>query len=211
LEGYAKHTGVGLDFYGGFDGAQRVRAMLYLMESPSSEAFEITAFAIEYPRKFAQLEHRQILGSLMALQVDRSRIGDILLDDEGYAYFVVMSEMAPYFREHFTKVGSTSISLKLADISQLQWEEKLEEFQIMVASLRLDVMVAAILNLSRNQSAEYFKLGYVQLNHQLEQNHSRICKVGDLLSIKRYGRCKILEQVRITKNKKLVLLMGKVI
>lgn len=211
LEGLANYAGVAIEYFGGFVGASRVRGILYLQDAPSLEDFQIAAFTIEYPRKFVRLEHRQILGTLMSLQVDRSRIGDILLDEEGNGYVVFSKEMAPYFQEHFTQIGSTSIKLRETDITTLQWEEKLEEFQIMVASLRLDVVVSAILNLSRAQSAEYFKLGYVQLNHQQELNHSRTCKVGDLLSLRKYGRCKILEQVRVTKNQKLVLRVGKVV
>jgi len=213
LEGYRKsYEGLSLAWHGGFEGAERRRCLIHLFgEDVDLEAFAIQGFALEYPKKFATVEHRQVLGALMGLQIDRSRIGDIIVDEKGDVYVAVMDEMAAYIKEHLLSAGSTQIRLKEMDLSQVKREEKFEESEIMVASMRLDAIVASILKLSRAQAADCFKEGRIQLNYQLEQNHSRTCQVGDLLSIKRYGRCRILEQVRMTKNEKFVLRIGKTI
>ena len=211
LKGFAKsYDGVSLSFHGGFTGAERCRALILPAGGIWEDGdFSIGGFQIHYHKKFSSINHRQILGSLMGLQIDRSRIGDIILDGEGNAFFAIALEIAPYVQEHLLAIGSTTVRLNPMDLSGFIREEQWEESEIMVASMRLDAVVAAILKLSRSQVATYFKEGHIQINHQLEQNHSRACQIGDLFSIRKYGRCKILAQSRVTKNNKLVLLIGK--
>ncbi|MCL1949607.1 MAG: YlmH/Sll1252 family protein [Turicibacter sp.] len=211
LSALAKNfDGLALDFEGGFLGAERCRCLIMpIFETSSREDFSIAGFTIGYPKKFSEIGHRQILGSLMGLQIDRSRIGDIVVDASGDAYFAATAEMAPYLMEHFTSVGSVPIKLKPVDLFSIQHEKKTEDFEIMVASLRLDVIVASLLKCSRSDASDCLKEGRVQVNHKQELNHSRMCSPGDLLSIRGYGRCRILEEVRLTKHKKTVLLMGK--
>ena len=77
--------------------------------------------------------------------------------------------------------------------------------------MRLDVVVASLMKASRSEVFEYMKQGNIQLNFKLEQNHSYQCKIGDVISIKRYGRYKLLAQKSITKSGRIVVIIGKTV
>jgi RNA-binding protein YlmH len=205
-------SGVGIGYEGGFSDAERRRAVLfpdYLDETDLVP--EVSGFCISLKGKDSALEHRQILGSLMGLKIDRSRIGDIVCLPDGSAYVAVCGEFSDFVSEHFTAVGREPIRLAPADLSRIAKETALEERDVIVASLRLDVLVSALTNATRSQVADAIKQGEVQLNHSVVNNHSKVCQVGDLISIKRFGRHRLLAQKKVTKSGKLVMVIGKTV
>src|SRR5690625_5018594 len=72
-----------MNSFGGYEAAERKR--LYLSPSyfePSQDDFQIRVAEIRYPKKFAELSHGQILGTLMGSGIKRETIGDIITDSE---------------------------------------------------------------------------------------------------------------------------------
>lgn len=63
-----------------------------------------------------------------------------------------------------------------------------EESSIIVASERLDVLIAAVYGLSRNAVKEYFLSGRVFVNSRVNENFSHIPKSGDIISVRGKGR-----------------------
>ena len=81
VESLVRQAGLELHTYGGFENAERERVIIapdYFVPTPAD--FQIQISAIKYPEKFATIEHRDVLGSMMALGVDRAQFGDIILD-----------------------------------------------------------------------------------------------------------------------------------
>ncbi len=201
-----------LEFEGGINNAERKRAIFYpsfMLDKTNLNT--VIGYEIEYNRKLFQLEHRQILGSLTALNVDRNLIGDILIQSSGRIYLCVCEEYAAFFEQEFNQVGKYPIRLRQVDINHLQREEHYETFEIIISSMRLDVVVANMIKVSRSQVHQIITEGRVQVNWTPEQNHSRHCVVGDILSVKGRGRFKLLSHKSQTKSGKSVIVVGKTV
>nr|WP_232970446.1 YlmH/Sll1252 family protein [Salisediminibacterium selenitireducens] len=104
-----KDAGLLVYFSGGQEGAERKRAIIapdYFEPEPGD--FELTLFELQYPVKFATLEHPKILGSLTGMGIRREKFGDILSLDERFQV-VVCHEIADYMSLNLDKVGKTKV------------------------------------------------------------------------------------------------------
>lgn len=207
-----EYNDINVQFIGGFKDAERKRAIIipsYLSDSTFNQT--VVGYEVVYPVRHVTLEHRQILGSLTALNIDRALIGDILVLESGKIFITICEEFSSFIVQHFTKVGRHNIKLVETEINDLQRIEQYQTDEYIVSSMRLDVVVASLMKASRSQVFEYIKQGNVHLNFKLEQNHSYQCQLGDVISIKRYGRYKLLDQKSTTKSGRVVVIIGKTV
>ena len=173
---------------GGYQEAERVMACFY----PDGEepVFPFRCVHITWDKRYHQAEHRALLGSVLGLGIEREMVRDISLQ-EGGAYLMVVEEMAGFIADSLVKAGSTPVEAvvmeELPTISQA--EGKL--FRDTVASLRLDAVVAAGLNLSRSEAASCILSSRVMVNHKPEMRLDAQVQEGDLLSIRGHGRLKL--------------------
>ena len=203
----AKLVDVSVIFDGGFETAQRRRAVIFpIFMAVESIDVLVSIFKIEVIGT-GDVTHSQVLGSLMALKIDRSVIGDIAINTND-AYFVSCSEFDEFLKGHFTKVGSQEIYLELVK-ERVVHKPQFEDVEIIASSMRLDVVVKALINASRGKASEYLNAGFVRLNHVVDKKPSRMCNVGDILSIRKHGRFKISEIKKITKSGKFVVVVSK--
>lgn len=176
--------------FGGADGCERVVARF---GSPSDfgyeEEFPISIIKIAPKlKKFSdELSHRDFLGALMNLGIERKFLGDIIVKDN-VAYVFALNKMAEYIAENLLKVKHTAISAEIVfDVP----EDRLfptESISIPVSSLRLDCLIAGIYNLSRSQVVELFSAQKVFINGRLIENISHIPKEKDIISLRGFGR-----------------------
>ncbi|MGL4374198.1 MAG: YlmH/Sll1252 family protein, partial [Turicibacter sp.] len=206
------NSDIKVEFEGGFLQAERQRAIISSLSSEYDiNLTTVVGLNVSYPKRHITLEHRQLLGSLTALKIDRSWIGDILIQDDGTILIAVCEEYSSFIYGNFNKVGKNPITLSQVSIAQVKRIESFEEFEIIIASLRLDVVVAAITKQSRQVVHELVTQGAVQMNWKMEQNHSKICGLTDVVSIRKYGRFKLLSQKAVTKSGKIIVIVGKTI
>lgn len=207
-----QNSEVRVRFEGGFQKAERKRAILYPDYLKLNNLSQyVKGYEIEYNQKLVTLKHPQILGSLTALNIDRSLIGDIVILSNGRIYLAICEEFSEFFLQHFHKVGKHSILIKESSISQFEKIDQEDEFEIIISSMRLDVIVASLMKVSRSQVHEYIMQAGVQVNWVIEQNHSRICQIGDVLSIKRHGRFRLKVLKSRTKSERFVIIVGKTV
>ena len=90
-------------------------ALYYDWEYPIS-ALKITP---AYPKFAEKLGHRDILGSLMQLGVDRCKLGDILVGEQE-AYLLCEETVADYFAEHLEKIRHTLVKVEPCSLSDLK-------------------------------------------------------------------------------------------
>jgi len=198
---------VDIVFAAGFEGGERQRAALIpsFIKNPTVD-IPISVFKIEVISG-SEINHSQVLGSLMGLDIDRNLIGDIVVGKEG-VYFASCSEFDVFLLESFTKVGRHDIRLERMT-ETISTGQQFENIEVIVSSMRLDVVVKALVQGSRNSAEEYLNSGYVRLNHVVDKKPSRNCNVGDLLSIRKHGRFKITEIKKKTKGGKFILVIRK--
>lgn len=172
--------------------------------------FELALVEIDYQAKFHQLEHGQILGSLLnQLGLRRDCFGDILVN-QGRAQVMVDKSLLTYVLSSIDKIGRAGVKLREVDFSQLiTVEDRGKEEMVLVASLRLDAVLAAMLKLSRNEAVKLLEQERVQVNHGLVTKSTTLLTEGDLLSIRGFGRYRLKADQGLTKTGKHKLLIYK--
>ena len=141
-------------------------------------------------RKFAEdLSHRDYLGAIMNLGIERSMLGDIVIKD-GNAYVFVLRKLSHYLTESLTTIRHTSITAEITDDAGEILKPEFEEIQGTVSSVRMDSIVALCGRLSRTKAAAYIESEKVFVNGQVITNVSRSLKDGEIISIRGIGKFK---------------------
>jgi RNA-binding protein YlmH len=175
----------------------------------NEEDFQIALLEIDYPKKFVTIEHPQVLGSLMSLGLKRGKFGDILIKD-GRIQFFAAKEVCDYIKNNLESIGRsgvklTEINLNSSICSDVLWTDE----HVTVSSLRLDTIVSNIHHLSRQKSQLFIGQGLVKVNWTLIENSAfEVCE-GDLISVRGYGRARIMSIDGKTKKEKWRIQVGK--
>ena len=198
------------ELFGGYEGAMR-RILCIYPEYMQPEHGEFPIRIIRFDSRGAgSLTHRDYLGSLMALGIDRSQTGDILCDESG-AYAVLSpaaAEMAVY---GITKIGRVGVKTRYADGDVLTREDKFSEITATVASLRLDCVISAALRVSREKAAALIRSGSVSVNHGITESVSENVAEGSVMSVRGYGRFILWEIGGSTKKDRIHITIKKYI
>ena len=171
--------------------------------TPSLEDFEMTLLEIEYPSKFQQLTHSKILGTVLnRLGIDRKLFGDILVTEEK-AQIIVDQRFITLFQDGIQKISKLPVSLVERPFSdRIESKDEYQEKEVMVSSLRLDAFLSSILKLSRSQAAALVEKKLVQVNYHIVEKSDYQVKIGDLISVRRFGRIVLLKENGQTKKDK---------
>ena len=181
-----------VQFYGGYEAAERKRAIIcpeYF--SPTQSDFEMELTEVVYPSKFASLTHGKILGTLIGTGMKRELFGDILSDGTRWQ-FLLASNIASYVHSQVTKIGKVSVRLEKRTYTDLI--TPIDDWTIVhdtVSSLRLDTVIAAIYNISRQRAKELVTSGKVKLNWAEFERPDFELGLLDIVSIRGYGRIQI--------------------
>lgn len=186
----AREAGVSVAFDGGWPEAERVQPCFYPMgEEPF---FTGVWMEVRWNAKFATVDHRALLGSLMALGMDRAFFGDIIAQEDR-AYLYVLPEMAARLPMEWNQAGRATLTVtELTEAPAIE-PPKGAVMKDTVASLRLDSVLASGMKLSRARAAEIIRQGSVMVDHVPEERVDRLLSAGQLLSIRGFGRVKIVE------------------
>ncbi|MGN0107051.1 MAG: RNA-binding protein [Hominilimicola sp.] len=174
--------------FGGYDMAERkIFGVFPEWQEAQKEDFPLSVIRFEAPN-FRSLTHRDYLGTLMSLGIDRSKTGDILTDEDG-AYVFVESDIAEYVQRNVNKIANIGVKGHIVAMEDFNAPKpKTAEKMCVCASLRLDAVIAAALNISRSNAEHLVREGYVKINHREVSDRSKQIETGDLLSIRNYGR-----------------------
>lgn len=200
-------SGVSVSLDGGTWQAERQMARFGNPEELGyEEPFPITCLCAAPPvEKFAEpVTHRDFLGAVMNLGIDRSTVGDIFIDGKK-AYIFCTQAIAPWLEDNLSQVGHTRVKCAEVDGVENLPERKLAYREENVASLRCDGIIAAVWNLSRSQSLELFRQKKVFVNGRLTENNSSVLKPEDVLSARGFGKFIFRGEKHTTRKGKLVV------
>lgn len=192
---------VKLRLFGGYDGAERVRALLFPSYYDVTKAdFDFAAINIVFPMKFAQITHGRILGTLISTGLDRSRIGDIITNGVDW-HIIVDNTMKHYAITNVTKIANVGVRLEeIALVDLLHPVEEWESKTIISSSLRLDTLVSNVYNFSRQRAKDAVDSGIVKVNFVPMERSDFIVGEQDIVSVRQYGRFSIDEIEGFTKK-----------
>ena len=190
---------------GGYEGAERVRFAICPYEEDTN--VNIIALKATYSSSFAKIEHRDVLGALLNLGLEREKFGDILVKEDEVIIFVDQ-DIENYIVCNLVKIKRASVHFKPYE-GEVVYTPKIVYEHKIVSSLRLDVVVAALANLSRKNAQLYIKSGFVKVNHVVLEDCSSLCDNNYVISIRRHGRFHFLEVEKKTKKEHYVISVGK--
>ncbi len=182
-------------FWGGYAEAQRV---IFGANVHDICEFPITALKFSYKKEF-KLTHSDFLGALMSLSIERSTVGDILVLD-GETIVFIKTEMADFIQSEVTKIGRVGVKITQIDLCAINYVNDFELFDLTVSSLRLDVFVAALCSLSRDKSQKMIKADLVCVNHIVTENVSAVLKVGDVITVRKFGKFVFTDENGLSKK-----------
>lgn len=182
-------------FFGGADFCER-RVLRFGCEDEMGydEPYPIAAVEVApaAPAFASLLTHRDFLGAILNLGIERAVIGDIAIDrDTNTAYVFCLESISEFLSENLVKVKRENVRCRIIyDLCELPngIEPRLERKTLSVASARVDAVLSAAWNISRTDSSDAVRAGLVFVNQRLCTSPSDNLKVGDLVSLRGKGR-----------------------
>ncbi|NLC65830.1 MAG: hypothetical protein GX752_02660 [Clostridium sp.] len=148
-----------------------------------------------------ELTHKDYLGKVMSLGIERDKLGDIFIK-ENIAYGIIFKDMYEFFNNNISYVGKSYV-----DVSFIEYEKgvalikpNLKNMEMIVSSLRIDSVVSEISRKSRNKAQMDIKSGIVFINYNEEKNRAKEIEEDDIITIRGSGKFKIGNMDRKTKK-----------
>lgn len=192
-------------FFGGYEGAERMILIIGTEEFEEAKDY-IDIIRIECNKK---LSHREVLGSLIGLGISRDVLGDILIR-ENIADVFITSEISKYVLQNLEKIGREKVKVSKNNYDNLiEVEDLSKEIKTTVASLRIDAVISAATGTAREISNKLIQNQKVKLNHKIIENTSKQIKIGDIISVRGYGRIELLEVLGETRKDRVRVVLKK--
>lgn len=197
--------------FGGIKDAEQERILIFPPYfEPTIEDFEVVMFEINYPTKFAELSHGQIMGTVLGTGISRGNLGDIVTDGKRWQFFVDQ-KMADYVKMNVDKIGRLNVILEEKPLEEaIESIDKWEAEEIVVSSLRIDVVLARALNFSRSRAKTLIDEKKIKVNWAEIDRPDLEVEEHDIISIRGYGRLQIRRQLGMTRKDNLVLEIGRI-
>ena len=178
------------ELFGGYEMSERMIVRFGNEEILGySENFPISILKISpLLNKFSDdLTHRDFLGAMMNLGIERDVIGDIIVDSPK-AYVFVLNSISDFIIKNLTRIRHTSVMVEeVGELPEIKGRELGHE-TIQIPSERLDVIISKVYKLSREASISLFKEGRVFVNGRLCENNSKVIKASDIVTVRGFGK-----------------------
>ncbi|MDO5520875.1 MAG: YlmH/Sll1252 family protein [bacterium] len=175
--------------WGGYEDAERKIIGFYTNDTILTEEYDIKMLEMKpVNAKFAdQLSHRDYLGALMNMGIERCRLGDILIKNNcGYVFTDAV--IGEYIASSLTKIKHTTVSCTLKEIEEIDVTPEFQEIHGTIASARLDAIIATVFKASRSSITGLISGGKVFVNSKLIESNSYTLREEDVVSVRGYGK-----------------------
>lgn len=193
-------------FYGGFDDAQRKIAVFYPEHHDTSELdMPIKGVTFKF-RENDKLTHRDILGSLMSLDIKRECIGDILIANGkacAFVYDTVVNDVLL-----IKKIGRVGVKVTEGFDANIKPQTEFKIISTTVSSMRIDAVVSAAVGVSREKAAALIRSSLVVYDHRNVTSISDKTDVGGVFSVRGYGKF-IIDEISQTKKGRIHIVVKK--
>ena len=161
---------------------------------------------------FRELTHRDYLGSVLGLGLERDAVGDILIPDAHSAILFTDARVGGFLGAMLEKVATDTVKVsRLPEGVPLAGTRRLQPISDTVASQRLDCVVAALCNLSREKAQMAVKSGIVELDYEAVEDCSATVDAPAVISVRGYGKFAVHAFDGTTRKGRVRLVAGKYI
>lgn len=178
---------------GGYPGAERLKIAFRRLDYNGPIDWNLGAVEIAWDARYRLLGHRDILGSLMSLGLEREVFGDIIMQSAS-AQVILDANLIPVLRNDLTKIAMVGVEVNEITLEEIvPKEEKIKEVRTTVASLRLDAVGASGFGISRSKMTNAISAEKVQVNWQRAKGPAQTVEEGDVISLRGRGRMVVAE------------------
>lgn len=189
-------------FYGGHPDTERQMLCIAPEEVEiTPEMFPICGLLISPKHvKFAgEISHRDVLGSVLGLGLDRDVIGDIFIREKE-AYLLCAERIADFLTEQLVQVRHTNVVCERANKGDSEFEKEFQTISRTVSAIRIDSITAAAFGVSRSSAAAAVSGGKVFINGREVTAPSASVKEQDVISFRGFGKARLKEIGSLTKK-----------
>ena len=157
------------------------------------------------------LRHQDILGTLFSLGIEDHLFGDIVIYNNHY-YFYTFDNMRFFFENELTKIRNANVELIEQPLEILNdYQPNFQELTIINSSLRIDSVIAKVIQTNRDTVKDLIKDKKIILNYEILTQNEKKLNIGDIFSIRKYGKYRLKEIVGNTKKENLIIQIQKYI
>ena len=175
------------EFYGGAPFCERKMAAYGDFGFEKDYPLEVVEIKPRSDKFFREVTHRDFLGAILGLGIERCKVGDIFTDGKT-AYAVISEKLARFVAENLLKVGANAVYCSVCGGVPEDFAPKKETRKLNVSSLRIDSLICRLFNLPREAGAEAVTLGKVNVNGRECVTPSFSPKEGDAISVRGHGK-----------------------
>ena len=142
---------------------------------------------------YRELSHRDYLGSVLALGIDRSAIGDIVILDSFSAILFCTDKICSYLLTGLERIASDKVSVCEIRITEdILPKREFKPINDTVASARLDCVVGALANLSREKAQTLIRSGLCEIDYIPEDRVDYTVKAPCTVTLRGTGKFNVL-------------------
>ncbi len=138
---------------------------------------------------FRTLTHRDYLGSLLGLGLERDAVGDIAVQNEHEAIVFCKKSLLSFLLSDLKKVANDTVRCQACQLDEHFTDGRnYQPISATVASARLDCIVAALTDLSREDAQNAVRTGLVEVDFEPVEQTDCILTPPVTLSVRGFGR-----------------------
>lgn len=206
IENMSKELEIGVYTYGIFEEAER---KVISFSNDTIWYYPVNLVKVECRSKFVRLQHKDYLGALMSLGLKREKFGDLILQED-HCYLAVHEEISDYIKMNLTSVGKCTCTVNVLDVDAS--EIPIYDFKtslLNVSSMRIDCIVGSLCNISRSKAEELIRQGKVLVDYSPVDKKDKALADNCIITIRGYGKFKIVEEMGWTGSGRTKLLVKK--
>lgn len=179
------------------------KVILYGKDMPRVKLFRIDCY------KDDEIRHSSVLGSLFGLNITSEMFGDIV-KYEGNFYVYLLDSISELVVNELRMIGRVPVKLVEVDLDFLSnFKREYERFELIVSSLRIDTVIARLIGCNRDGVCDKIKNQEIFVNEEVVKKASVALDIGDLFSIRKYGKFCFRDVIGRTKKGNYVIAIDK--
>lgn len=171
-----------------FSPAREESFLTAIREMAPGETFGIVPLKIR-GGGFVTLGHRDYMGSILALGIEREVVGDIAVVSDHEAIVFTAEVISSYILSSLERAGRDGVRVSVADVpDDFVIPHKFQTMHLVAASPRADAVVASLTNSSRSEAKDMCLGGLVDVNYVCCMATDKAVSEGDIVSVRGYGK-----------------------
>lgn len=171
---------------------------VYVSDVDMNPDFKIITLRSTYQDE--SISHRDVLGALMHLGIERDTFGDIFITNT-HIYIQVVKELVLVFKD-LHQIKQDFIYFEEIDELPFEIKEKSETVTLFLDSLRIDAVVSKAFNIARDDVKGLIDQDKVKINYFPIQKYTNLVKPYDIISVRGFGRIILTDDVGTSKKEK---------